>query len=130
MSLFNALTVPNRHKTQLAYRIKYWPKHELSDAAKELICFSKKVYMSKAEIEEHCSEDKTVLSRQARDYAIVWAYNNVPTGEEWNKVANKRLIAVELRSSPAIDKFSVAILSFELPSERLAAHANGEFADC
>ena len=130
MSLFNALAVPNRHKTQLAYRIKYWPKHELSDAAKELLCSSRKVYMSKAMIEEHCSEDKTRVAYKGRDYYIVWAYNNMPTEQEWNKVANKRLIAVELRSSPAIDKFSVAILSFELPSERLAAHANGEFADC
>jgi hypothetical protein len=126
MSLFKPMLTPDRNQTQLAYRIKFWPKSELSAAAKDLLRYSKKLYMSKCVIEELCSEDKTKLVYNAREWNLVWAYNNMPTEEEWNKVRSGLLLCVELRMSPAIDGGAVAILSFERPSERLAAHARGE----
>ena len=114
MALFKFLSIPDRKQTQLAYRIKYWPKAELSDNAKELVCWSKTVYMRKRQILAACSCELEMLEYKGRNFKIVWAYNNIPTELEWNGKTDEFLIRVELRCSPAIDDFAVAILNFEL----------------
>lgn len=128
MALFKLLSAPDRQQTQLAYRVKYWPYKELSAAARELIAYRKFSVMTKQMILDRCSEDLTDLSYNSRPYKIIWAYNNQPTQKEWEASAATRQVNVELRCSAAIDSFAVAILSFGLPSERLAAHAQGEFS--
>ena len=114
MALFKFLSIPDRKQTQLAYRVKCWPRAELSDTAKDLICWHKMVYMRKREILAACMPGFEVLTYKNKDFKIVWAYNNIPTELEWNGKTDEFLIRVELRCSPAIDDFAVAILNFEL----------------
>ncbi len=128
MALFKHMTAPDRQQTQLAYRVKYWPYKELSAAAKELVAYHKFVVLTKELILARCSDDLCDFTYNMRPYKILWAYNNQPTQQEWEASDGKRQINVELRCSAAIDSFAVAILSFGLPSERLTAHKNGEFA--
>jgi len=114
MALFKFLATPDRQQTQLAYRVKFWPKSELTEGAKQLICWSKTVYLRKRQILAACMPDFETLVYKDRSYKIVWAYNNIPTEQEWDGKTDEFLIRVELRCSPAIDDFAVAILNFEL----------------
>jgi len=117
MSLFLKLSTPDRQKTQLAYRIKYWPIHELSDTAKSLCQYNVRVVMSKAAITVALSEQATAIFYKAMWHSIVWVHNNMPTELEWGKVPDNQLIYVNFRGSPAIESYRVAILSFELPNK-------------
>lgn len=128
MSLFLKLAEPDRQQTQLAYRIRYWPFIELSAAAIELISSHKRFSIEKRVILACCCEAKNTLTWRGWVYSIVWSYNNMPTEMEWDKVEESRLITMELRTSPAIAGYCVAILSFDLPSDRLKAHKNGELS--
>lgn len=114
MALFKLLALPDRKQTQLAYRVKFWPLAELNEVAKELICWKKMIYMRKREILAACSPSLETITIKERPYKIVWAYNNIPTEQEWNGKTDEFLIRVELRCSPAIEEFAVAILNFEL----------------
>lgn len=114
MALFKLLALPDRKQTQLAYRIKYWPISELNEGTKEFICWRKTVYLRKRQILAACMPDFETLVYKERSYKIVWAYNNIPTEQEWNGKTDEFLIRVELRCSPAIEEFAVAILNFEL----------------
>lgn len=114
MALFKFLAAPDRKQTQLAYRVKFWPFVELNAAEKELICWSKTVYLRKRQILAACMPGFEVLTYKERNYKIIWAYNNIPTEQEWERKTDEFLIRVELRCSPAIDDFAVAILNFEL----------------
>ena len=124
--LFIKLPNPDRQRTQLAYKIKFFPWAMLTPAAKELIRNHKEFYLSKELIEQHATEDKNFLIWEGRRYAIQWVFNNLPTEQEWLRSKPTRVIRVELRNSPAIPEYGVAILSFELPHEKLAAYAAGE----
>lgn len=116
MNLFKILSKPDRQQTQLAYRVKYFPFSTLSSAAKELIVWGKTIYMRKADILDRLDENKITLTYNCKSYVIVWAYNNIPTQIEWEGKSDKFLIRVELRASPAIPEFAIAILNFELAS--------------
>lgn len=122
--LFKNLLKPDRQQTQLAYRVKFFPYNQLSDAAKELIVWGKTVYMRKSNIEDRLDETKTKLTYDCKDYVIVWAYNNIPTEIEWEGKTDNFNIRVELRASPAIPEFAVAILNFELSAAAHAARNN------
>jgi hypothetical protein len=128
MSLFIKLPKPDRQQTQLAYRIKYWPLIDLSAAAIYLISMHKRFHIEKRVLLACCNEGKNTLTWRGRVYNVVWAYNNMPTEMEWDKVEESRFITMELRTSSAIAGYSVAILSFELPSDRLKAYKNGELS--
>lgn len=117
--LFKAMTKPDRQQTQLAYRVKYWPFKELSDAAKQLICFRKSVFFTKNSIETACDEAKITMLYKGREWKIVWAFNNPPTEEEWKRKTDNFNIRAEFRCSAAIPEFAVVILNFELPSDLL-----------
>jgi hypothetical protein len=101
----------DRQRTQLAYRIKYWPTSALSDAAKNLVVWHKPLLLTKQDILDRCNEDKTKFLHGFKEYAIVWAWNNIPTEQEWNKIPAQRNLLIELRLSPAIPEMAVAILS-------------------
>jgi hypothetical protein len=118
MSLFLKLSSPDRQKTQLAYRVKYWPINELSEAAKCLCHTNIRVVMTKAAITISLSESASAIYHHARWYSIVWVHNNMPTEMEWNKVPDNQLLYVNFRESPAIDSYRVAIMSFELPKDK------------
>jgi hypothetical protein len=111
MTLFNKIT--DRQHTQLAYRVKYWPFNKLSEAAKELISWKSHKLIKKIDIELHCSETKEALYYRGRLYKILWAYNNVPTENEWNRHEDQELIYCEFRTSPAIPELAVVVLSFQ-----------------
>lgn len=116
MSLYQSLAKPDRQKTMLAYRVKHWPLSELSQAARERIISNRVIYLPKRQILESCNDPLTELRWKAYDYTIAWAWNNIPTEQEWDKKSDSYLIRVELRWSPLIAGGNVALLSFELPS--------------
>ena len=116
--LFKKLAKPDRQQTQLAYKVKYFPYNELPQSGKDLIVWKRNIYMRKQELEDRLNETKTLLNYQGKDYVILWAYNNIPTVMEWEGKSESFLIRVELRASPAIPEFAVAILNFELASSR------------
>jgi hypothetical protein len=116
MNLFQSLSEPDRKKTMLAYRVKYWPNSELSQVAKSHIVRNKATYLRKSTIIELCNEDRTHLSFGGISYQIAWAWNNIPTEREWDKKSDSYLIRVERRISPLIEGGYLALLSFELPS--------------
>lgn len=114
--LFKTLFKPDRQQTQLAYRVKYWPHHELSDAARKLISYKKTCFLHKAMIESWCDETMTSITYHGRNWKIVWAFNNPPTEEEWRNKTDRFHIRAEFRCSPAIPEFAVVVLNFCLPS--------------
>lgn len=114
--LFQSLPDPDYQKTMLAYRVKHWPLSELSKAAKSKLISNKLRYMPKHEVLASCNEERTHMFVNSRRYAIAWAWNNIPTEQEWDKKSDSYLIRVELRCSPLIKEGYVALLSFELPS--------------
>ena len=114
--LFQSLPDPDYQKTMLAYRVKHWPYSELSSAAKNKIISHRMKYIPKRDILAACNEERTHMFVGNRRYAIAWAWNNVPTEQEWDKKSDSYLIRVELRCSPLIKEAYVALLSFELPS--------------
>lgn len=114
--LFQSLPDPDYQKTMLAYRVKHWPMSELSPVAKSKLISNKLKYLPKWQVLECCNEERTHMFVAGRRYAIAWAWNNIPTEQEWDKKSDNYLIRVELRCSPLIKEGYVALLSFELPS--------------
>lgn len=106
---------PDRSQTQFAYRLKYWPYRELSAHERSQLKQSKRCLVDKATLEDRVNHNKTTVFWGDRTYVIVWEHNNTPTETEWLAKAGRGLI-MELRSSPVIPEYSVAILSFHRPS--------------
>lgn len=117
MSLFQLLTRPDSSKTQLAYKVKYWPIGQLGFAAKELIVLNKLVYLRKRTILANLDETKEHLFYNDQKFKIVWGYNNVPTEQEWNGKTDDWLIRCEFRWSGLFPDGPIVILSFSLPSD-------------
>lgn len=128
-TLFRTGVTTDRTKTQLAYRIKYWPYNQLSGAARKLIRNFRLFYLRKDKLLSYCNEERNMLTIDGVDYPIAWEYNNMPTEKEWDGKSDGYLIHVELRASPVIDGYYAALLSFKLPSSTLAAHSRGEMTD-
>ena len=120
--LFKQLAKPDRQQTQLAYRVKFFPYNALTESAKDLIVWSKLVYMRKGEIEDRLNEDKTRITYKSKDYVILWAYNNIPTQMEWEGKSESFNIRCEFRASPAIPEFAVCVMNFELAASQQAAN--------
>lgn len=113
MSLYQDLSTPTKTRTMLAYRVKYWPLTELSQAGRELLVSNKVCYISKQELLTRLSEHKVSYFHAGHWYKLVWAYNNVPTIFEWERFESQGLLRLELRVSPAIEGARVAILAFD-----------------
>ena len=109
--LFKPMAVPNRAETQLAYKLKYFPRFYLSVAAQKLIYREQTLHLTKATALEHINRELTHLFYRGIEYKIVWAHNNIPTEQEWEKLSADQNITVELRKSPAIPEKYVAIFS-------------------
>lgn len=104
----------DRTQTQLAYKLKYFPFASVPPAGRKLVSMRRIMTVTKAQLIEHMDETKCDLFMSKRNWNIVWAYNNIPTEQEWNKIPLHAKFLVELRASPAIDCFAVAIIySFE-----------------
>lgn len=110
--LYNTLPTPDRSQTQLAYKLKYYPKVSLSPSAKKFIWNTLHVGYTKALLMEHINHDRSKLFFRGQYIPIVWEFNNIPTEEEWNKYKDTDYIAVEYRKSALIPGKYVAILSF------------------
>lgn len=109
--LFKPMAVPNRAETQLAYKLKYFPRFQLSAAAQRLIYKDESLCLTRATVLEHLNKELTHLLYCGKEYKIVWAHNNIPTEQEWEKLSPAQYVAVELRKSPAIPEKYVAIFS-------------------
>ena len=109
--LFKPMAVPNRAETQLAYKLKYFPRFHLTVAAQKLIYREQTLHLTKATALEHINRELTHLFYRGIEYKIVWAHNNIPTEQEWEKLSADQSITVELRKSPAIPEKYVAIFS-------------------
>ncbi len=109
--LFKPMAVPNRTETQLAYKLKYFPSAFLSAAAKRLIYKTEKLSFPKGILAKYLDPVDPYFLASGKDYKIVWAFNNIPTEQEWNKLSEDQDITIELRKSPAIPEKYVAIFS-------------------
>jgi hypothetical protein len=117
--LFKKLLNPDRQQTQLAYRVKYWPYAELSDAARKLISYKRTCVFHRAVIESKCDETMQSLLHGGREWKILWAFNNPPTEKEWKGKTDTFNIRAEFRVSPAIPEHAVVVLSWGLASDAL-----------
>jgi hypothetical protein len=102
----------DRTQTQLAYKVRCYPWPEVPEAGKQLVSWRRHFVTTKQEILAALDEDMTTYQYRGRDYQIVWAFNNIPTKEEWDRKNGGFLITVDLRFSPAIKEMAVAIFSF------------------
>lgn len=116
MSLFN--TANDRQFTQLAYKIRCYPWLHVPPAGRKLTSWERRTKLTKAIILANVNEAQDTLFYAGSDWHIVWAYNCAPTETEWNKKSNSYMLDVELRVSPAIPEFRVAVLSFGLASDK------------
>ena len=115
--LYNNLATPDRSKTQLAQRIRYFPWANLSEAGRKLVTTHHIKVMSCREIEDelirHPDFHEVFLLKGEHLYEVVWAFNMIPTKTEWEQHGPEGLLTVEFRLSPAIPDKRVAILRFK-----------------
>jgi hypothetical protein len=110
--LYHALPVPDRHQTQLAYKLKYFPRRALNPNACKFIWHTIHIAYTKAGLLEHLNSERTKLYFRGQEVPIVWEYNNIPTVQEWDKYPDTDFIAVEYRKTALVEGKYVAILSF------------------
>ena len=117
--LYNNLHTPDRSKTQLAQRIACFPWNSLSESARALIHSHHIKTYTAGELElltRGASADTIVHGKHV--YLVRWAYNCVPTRQEWETHKDKGgLVTVEFRASPVIPGYRVAILRFKHESK-------------
>lgn len=104
----------DRQATQLAYMVKFYPWSVVPAAGKALVVWRRRQFMTKAQVEAGLDEDKLKLTHGGRTYKIVWAYNNIPTEQEWVRKSAGFLILVDFRVSPAIKEGAVVVFDFGL----------------
>jgi len=101
-------------QTQLAYKLKFYPKQKLNEFESEFIKSNFWTKMTKAELVASCTEDLTHIVGSSGlvkggNFQINWAYGNIPTETEWNRKDPDATIWVEFR----VSSFGVhAIISF------------------
>ena len=113
--LYNNLPIPDRSKTQLAQRIACFPWNSLSESARSLIHSHHIKTFTAGEVELLITDSTAETMRHGKhEYLVRWAYNCVPTRQEWETHKKKGgLVTVEFRASPAISGYRVAILRFK-----------------
>lgn len=115
--LYNNLASPDRSKTQLAQRIACFPWNSLSESARALI-HSHHIKTYTAGELELLETDEGAIRHGKHEYEVRWAYNCVPTRQEWETHKDKGgLVTVEFRASPVITGYRVAILRFKHESK-------------
>ena len=115
--LYNNLASPDRSKTQLAQRIACFPWNSLSESARALIHSHHIKTYTAGELELLETNEGTIRHGK-HEYEVRWAYNCVPTRQEWETHRDKGgLVTVEFRTSPVIPGYRVAILRFKHESK-------------
>lgn len=110
--LYRPLATPDRSQTQLAFKLKYYPRRALNSNACKFIWNTIYLTLTKAQVLEHLNEDRTAIFFRGQYVPIAWEFNNIPTEEEWNKYRDSDFIAIEYRKSAVIPGKYIAILSF------------------
>jgi hypothetical protein len=116
--LFNKVT--DRTRTQLAYKLNYYPAEHLPDKTKVDWLVSNRVrYFKKKDLLLLCDEDLTTITTKLGSpisYKINWAFSNIPTEQEWDKKSDGYIIRCEFRMTHVTGP--VCILSFDLPAHQ------------
>jgi hypothetical protein len=112
MSLFLNLQAPDRQRTQLAYKVKFFPWREVPTSAKLLVSWRRFIYRTKTEVLKDINDEMTCITYKNRCYTIVWEYNNIPTQQEWERKSDNYQLSCDFRFSPLIPELAVCILSF------------------
>ncbi len=122
--LFKKLDKPNASQTQLFYKLQYWPSFLLSAKAKQLCHYRNAVVFPKRALLDCMNEELTHIYMPgfagATSYKIVWAFNNIPTEQEWDKKSDEYLVSVEFRTFVHRQHEPVAIFTFWNCSDRQA----------
>lgn len=118
-NLFSNKGTIDRQATQLAYALKFYPWQAVPEAGKKLIAWRRAVFLTKDRIESLLDPEMLTISHKGYVYPIVWAYNNIPTEQEWKRKSDNFLIFADFRGSPVFKEGAVVILDFRLPSTKL-----------
>ena len=97
-------TVEDPAQTQLAYKLKFYPKQKLNEYESQLIRSNFWTKMTKAELLAACNEDLTHIVGSSGivkggQFQINWAYGNIPTQLEWDRKSDDTVIWIEFRVS-------------------------------
>lgn len=114
-ALYLQLDIPDRSKTQLAFQANYFPLTQCSPAAERLICWRSKKQLYKSMILSGLNEEMTLLTyapfnKPAQEWAIHWAFNNIPTQLEWERKSVSFIIECDFRV--IADGSRIVVLSF------------------
>lgn len=112
--LFTNAGTLDRQATQLAYTVKFYPWQSVPEAGKKLVSWRRSLVLTKQQIIISIDDDMLKLTYRGHTYLILWAYNNIPTEQEWLRKSNRFLIQADFRVSPAIKEGPVVILDFGL----------------
>jgi hypothetical protein len=110
--LYRPLATPDRSQTQLAFKLRYYPRRALNSNACKFIWNTIHITLTKAQVIEHLNADRTAIFFRGQYIPIVWQFNNIPTEGEWNKYHDSDFIDIEYRKSALIPGKYVAIFSF------------------
>lgn len=105
----------NRQLTQLAYKISCYPWEAVPKAGRELVSWHRRLLLTKEKIIPQLDADMLIFNHKGKYYKIKWAYNNVPTQQEWERKPDNFHLVIDLRFSPAIPELAVAIFDFNIP---------------
>jgi hypothetical protein len=110
-------------KTQLAYKLNYWPHSMLGNKAKELLYTppqaanqaNRPLVMTKGMILSKLVDDADTrfLVHQGVVYKIHWLFNCVPTETEWDRKSNDYMLRVEFRFLKFPRTLPIVLLSFD-----------------
>lgn len=97
-------TVEDPAQTQLAYKLKFYPKQKLNEYESQLIRSNFWTKMTKSELLAVCTEDLTHIIGSSGlvkggQFQINWAYGNIPTQLEWDRKPDDTVIWIEFRVS-------------------------------
>lgn len=91
----------------------------LAPSAQARIIAEKIIRLPKTTILENLDETYEHFFWQGEKYRIYWAYNAIPTQEEWDRKSEDFLIAITLRHFLCEQQYKTAIFDFDLPSTRI-----------
>jgi hypothetical protein len=93
-------SLSSRKKSTASYEVNYYPDNHLT-YGKDLLVWSKRIRATKEQVLALCNEQKTAFWYDSKWWGIHWAFNNIPTEIEWNKITVDSRFYIYLRISPA-----------------------------
>lgn len=109
--LYQKQVTSDRSKTQLAYKLRYWPGHMLGTEARKFCTVQSPTTVTKQRLEDMLNEELTHIFVGNPALRIVWAFNNIPTEKEWTSKAPNHPIRMEVRTFRHASMEPVCILS-------------------